>query len=134
VSDVPTDGCGSVGSPPAPTCVGPPVTFSCPVVHGAGDGGTIHPGDEITVSVVATSDGFVNYPCFGLVADHGVMGGATALFGLPATGWGFTVQIPLSLKPGTVVHFTAYVRSSSSLNSGACKNRVGKLDFDVTVG
>jgi hypothetical protein len=81
-----------------------------------------------------TSDGFVNYPCFGLLADHGVMGQAIPLYGLPATGWGFTVQIPPSLVPGTVVHFTAYVRSASPLNSGACPNRLGRLDFDVTVG
>lgn len=133
VSDVPSDGCSGLGGSTAPSCVGPPVAFSCPVVRGPGDSGTIRPGDQINVSVVATSDDTVNYPCFGLVADHGVVGGATLLYALPRTGWEFSVQIPSSLKPGTVVHFTAYVRSVSSLNSGACPNRLGRVDFDVTV-
>lgn len=131
LSDVPSDGCGSIGSPA--TCVGPPVTFSCPVVHGPGDSGTIRPGDQITVNIVATSDGTVNYPCFGLVADHGVMGGANLLYALPSTPWKFSVQIPPSLVPGTVIHFTAYVRSLSSLNAGSCPNRLGRADFDLTV-
>ncbi len=115
------------------SCAGqlPQVSFTCPVVHGPGDSGIVHPGDAITITLFMTN-GVVEYPCLGLAADHGVTGelpnaGSYQLGAQTNVPVALTAQIPATLAPGTVVHFSAYL---DSLN---CIEILGRLDFDVTV-
>jgi hypothetical protein len=111
----------------------PRVTFACPSVGGAADSSTIAPGDTITIVVPMTNSVALAYPCFGLTADHGIVGttpGITVYEIAPTDGYPvqFTVQLPSSLAPGTVIHFVAYVVLSP------CPGDTGAVGFDVTVG
>ena len=125
-------------SPSDPTCSSTPrLTFSTPVVRGPGDSGTFAPGDPITVSFTVTNDDTVNgyaYPCFGLAADDGVVGvkpdvSIYAITPGATVPYAFTVQLPSSLEPGTVVHFAAYV-ASLHVNCATWP----RVDFSITVG
>jgi hypothetical protein len=138
VTDVQTDDAGglpqgSCGPRPVACQSSPRVTFSCPIVRGPADSGAIAPGDTVTVTVPLTSTVGLGYPCFGLTADHGVAGttpGVSIYYLSPTQGYPltFTVQLPASLAPGTVVHFVAYVVLSP------CPGDTGAIGFDVVVG
>jgi len=130
VSGLPADSCGS---PDAPECTTGKVSFSCPTVVGPGDSGTIHPGDTIRINFVATSDGQLYYPCWGLVADRGVIGSTDITYAIPMTGWELSAKIPSSFPPGTTAHFVLHVVSDSALNTSSCAGNRGRLDFDVRI-
>ncbi len=87
----------------------------------------------MTVTVPLTNTVGLEYPCFGLTADHGVVGtlpGVSIYFLKPTQGYPltFTVNIPASLAHGTVIHFVAYVVLSP------CPGDTGAMGFDVVVG
>lgn len=121
---------------PAPDCpAGPRAIFACPIVSGPGGASTIHPGDQITVTVPITDEGLAAYSCFGLSGDQPVMGGAELFYAVKPGYVRMSGQLAPSTKPGTVIHFrasadgTAYVPAAGT----ACSGDLTRLDFDVTV-
>ena len=54
---------------------------------------------------------------------YGVMPGDTRLSG----------QIPPSLQPGAVIHFSAVASGADQASGAACASDLRRLDFDLTV-
>jgi hypothetical protein len=112
----------------------PRVTFACPVVRGPADSGAIAPGDTITVGVLMTNTVELFSPCLGLTVDPGaeniVPDFATVNSLTPTRDFPlrFTVVLPPSLTPGSVIHFVVFVVLSP------CPGDAGALEFDVRVG
>lgn len=131
---LPTDPCVTFASPACPG--GPRSIFGCPTIRGPNGSSTIHPGDQITVTVPMSDEGLASYSCFGIDSNNTLVGGYYLTYAVKPAYAQATGQVPPSLKPGTVIHFTAEA-SGSRYTSGpgaACSNDLTRIEFDVMVG